>query len=137
MKRVTTPVQGYTGTVAGVVFSDGQGRTDDPAALAYFERHGYRVTDEEPDPTGDDDSTDGDETGTDETTATGDADAPMDAAGTDDDGDSDEEEHTGPAVKPGGNSSTQAWRDYALATGRSEEELEGLSRNEIRELVEN
>ncbi|WP_430600330.1 hypothetical protein [Brevibacterium sp. K72] len=134
---MTTPVKGYTGTVAGVVFSDGQGRTDDPAALAYFERHGYRLTDEEPEPTGDADSTDDDETGTDETPATGDADAPLDAADTDDDGDSDEEEHTGPAVKPSGNSSRQAWRDYALATGRSEEELEGLNRNEIRELVDN
>lgn len=43
MPAVKTPVEGYTGTVAGVAFDDGVGETDDPRALAYFERHGYTV----------------------------------------------------------------------------------------------
>ncbi|UOQ58102.1 hypothetical protein MUN78_04450 [Leucobacter allii] len=41
--KVQTPVKGYTGKVAGVTFADGVGETEDPAALAYFERHGYEI----------------------------------------------------------------------------------------------
>lgn len=44
MAFVETPVEGFTGTVAGVAFADGKGETVDPMALAYFERHGYTVT---------------------------------------------------------------------------------------------
>lgn len=40
---VHTPVEGFTGTVAGVNFSDGVGETDNLAALAYFESAGYEV----------------------------------------------------------------------------------------------
>jgi len=40
---VHTPVAGFTGTVVGVEFSGGRGATDDVAALAYFERHGYQI----------------------------------------------------------------------------------------------
>lgn len=40
---VTTPVEGYTGTVAGVAFSGGRGRTSSSAAVQYFRRHGYTV----------------------------------------------------------------------------------------------
>ncbi|MGX6513262.1 hypothetical protein [Rhodococcus sp. SJ-2] len=43
MAAVTTPVDGFTGTVAGVAFVDGKGDTDDDNALAYFRRHGYDV----------------------------------------------------------------------------------------------
>lgn len=45
MHTITTPVQGFTGTVAGVQFADGVGQTDNPVALAYFRRHGYTVDD--------------------------------------------------------------------------------------------
>lgn len=41
---VRTPVAGFTGIVAGVVFTDGV--SDDPVpaeALAYFVRHGYLI----------------------------------------------------------------------------------------------
>lgn len=43
MTKITTPVKGFTGTVAGVHFADGVGETDDPIALGYFERRGYGV----------------------------------------------------------------------------------------------
>lgn len=43
MAHIQTPVEGFTGKVAGVSFADGVGTTDDPAALAYFERHGYTI----------------------------------------------------------------------------------------------
>lgn len=43
MAKITTPVKGFTGTVVGVTFSDGQGETENEAALAYFARHGYTV----------------------------------------------------------------------------------------------
>lgn len=35
---------------------------------------------------------------------------------------------------PAGNASRETWEEYALANGRSAEDLEGLSRNEIRDL---
>jgi hypothetical protein len=40
---IETPVEGFTGLVAGVHFVDGKGSTDDEAALAYFDRQGYKV----------------------------------------------------------------------------------------------
>lgn len=43
MARVTTPVEGFTGVVVGVTFSEGVGETSDTNALAYFARHGYTV----------------------------------------------------------------------------------------------
>jgi hypothetical protein len=43
MHKITAPVKGYRGQVAGVDFVDGKSETDDPNAVAYFRRHGYRV----------------------------------------------------------------------------------------------
>ena len=43
MATVKTPVAGFTGTVVGVHFEDGEGETEDPKALAYFTRQGYAV----------------------------------------------------------------------------------------------
>lgn len=43
MATITTPVEGYTGTVIGVTFADGKGETEDDAKIAYFRRHGYTV----------------------------------------------------------------------------------------------
>jgi len=45
-KTIETPVEGFTGLVAGVHFVDGKGSTDDEAAIAYFERQGYGVSGE-------------------------------------------------------------------------------------------
>ncbi|MDQ0894431.1 hypothetical protein [Agromyces ramosus] len=41
--KINTPVKGFTGIVAGVSFANGTGETDDPIALAYFERRGYDI----------------------------------------------------------------------------------------------
>lgn len=43
MAKIYTPVNGFTGQVAGVDFVKGVGETDNPRAIAYFKRHGYRV----------------------------------------------------------------------------------------------
>lgn len=48
MTDVTTPVEGFNGTVAGVDFVNGEGSTDDANAIAYFHRHGYAVADGKP-----------------------------------------------------------------------------------------
>lgn len=42
-KTIKTPVEGFTGLVAGVHFVDGVGKTDSESAIAYFERQGYEV----------------------------------------------------------------------------------------------
>lgn len=36
--------------------------------------------------------------------------------------------------KPAGNASLEAWREFALASGRTEADLEGLNRDGIRDL---
>jgi hypothetical protein len=41
--RIVAPVADFEGDVAGVTFEAGVGETSDPAALAYFRRHGYGV----------------------------------------------------------------------------------------------
>ena len=41
--NITAPVEGFTGTVAGVAFNDGKAQTSDGNAVAYFQRHGYKV----------------------------------------------------------------------------------------------
>ncbi|MBY4571246.1 hypothetical protein ACN95_14595 [Gordonia sihwensis] len=49
MFTVTAPVKGYSGeSVCGVVFTDGTAITDNPAALAYFRRRGYDISDGKP-----------------------------------------------------------------------------------------
>lgn len=45
MKIVKTPNVEFTGTRAGVAFSNGVGQTDDDAALVSFRRHGYIIED--------------------------------------------------------------------------------------------
>jgi hypothetical protein len=43
MAKITTPVKGFNGIVAGVTFADGKGETHSVAAIAYFNRKGYTV----------------------------------------------------------------------------------------------
>jgi hypothetical protein len=43
MAKITAPVEGFQGTVAGVQFEDGAGETDNESAIAYFQRQGYTV----------------------------------------------------------------------------------------------
>lgn len=45
VKTIKTPVEGFSGLVAGVHFVDGVGKTDNESAIAYFERQGYGVGD--------------------------------------------------------------------------------------------
>jgi hypothetical protein len=53
LHKITAPVSGYTGTVAGVTLANGTAETDNEAALSYFRRHGYSVEPvEEPEPDG-------------------------------------------------------------------------------------
>lgn len=117
--RVTTPVKNFSGTVVGVQFNDGVGDTNDPIAIAYFARHGYNLAGEEHEP-------DNGDVDTPET--------PTSEASGDEKHTEDPEEDT-PAVKPAGNASKQAWYEYALASGFDADELDGLDRNELRDLV--
>lgn len=48
MPKITAPVAGFTGKVAGVSFSDGKGETDDDRAIAYFRRKGYGIGNAKP-----------------------------------------------------------------------------------------
>lgn len=50
MALVYTPVPGWSGVSAGVVFEDGVGETSDFAALAYFRQAGYGIDEEPPRP---------------------------------------------------------------------------------------
>ncbi|MFB9432798.1 hypothetical protein ACFFR8_25815 [Streptoalloteichus tenebrarius] len=45
---MTTPVSGFSGEVAGIVFVDGHAETSDRAALVYFRSQGYGVTEVKP-----------------------------------------------------------------------------------------
>jgi hypothetical protein len=47
---IEAPVAEATCTVAGVNFFDGKAKTSSEGALAYFHRHGYKVTAIEPEP---------------------------------------------------------------------------------------
>lgn len=43
MAKIKTPVEGFSGVVVGVSFHKGEAESKDPAAIQYFERHGYGV----------------------------------------------------------------------------------------------
>jgi len=43
MANITSPVNGFNGRVVGVTFTDGDGETELPGAIAYFKRHSYTV----------------------------------------------------------------------------------------------
>ena len=43
MATVTTPVEGFNGTVIGVSFVDGKADVEDEGQLSYFARHGYTI----------------------------------------------------------------------------------------------
>lgn len=46
MAKITAPVEGYTGTSAGVEFKDGVGYSENPNALAWLWLKGYKVTED-------------------------------------------------------------------------------------------
>ena len=43
MAKITAPVKGYTGTTAGVSFTDGVGHTEDGWLKEWFAQRGYTV----------------------------------------------------------------------------------------------
>lgn len=43
MAIIKSPVEGYSGVVVGVQFTDGVAETDREAALSYFRRQGYTI----------------------------------------------------------------------------------------------
>lgn len=47
-RTIKSPVETFSGLVAGVQFVDGVGSTDNEGAIAYFERQGYDVAGEKP-----------------------------------------------------------------------------------------
>lgn len=113
MAIINTPVKGFTGTVAGVQFADGQGETENVAALAYFERQGYTVTAEDalPDPPND----------------------PADGEGSDNGA----KQPAGDGTvldRPAGNASLEAWQAYALQEGHTAEGIADLKREDIKAL---
>lgn len=59
--KITAPVEHVIGTVAGVTFNDSVGETDNPGAVAYFKRHGYKVEELKTEPAPADDALDGPE----------------------------------------------------------------------------
>lgn len=46
--KITAPVEGFKGKVAGVEFVDGEGETSDKNAIAYFRRKGYGIGSQAP-----------------------------------------------------------------------------------------
>lgn len=48
MAKITSPVEGFKGTVAGVEFVDGKAETDNKAALDYFRKRGYGIGNSKP-----------------------------------------------------------------------------------------
>lgn len=47
MAVIYAPNEKYTGVSATVPFAAGKGETEDPALIAWFKAHGYRVKDAE------------------------------------------------------------------------------------------
>lgn len=117
MYRVMTPEAGFNGESCGVTFVNGVAEAvPDGPALRYFRNAGYGV---EP--------LDAPEGGADE--------APPELApdevppvGSSANG---EGADNGP-VKPAGNASTEAWREYAVLKGVPAEEAEAMSRDQIK-----
>lgn len=49
--KITAPNKQYTGVSASVSFANGEGHTDDPRLIKWFQEHGYTVEDMEELPT--------------------------------------------------------------------------------------
>lgn len=167
---IYSPVEGFTGTVAGVDFADGTGETDDLQALAYFARQGYGIDesatvetgaektenvrpqvqagtplrDAAVDPQSDDylapaDTAEaqvsphvhGDEAGA-KPIVSGDVPGDPSTQDVKETVATVEATDTTPE-EPAGNAPTDEWQAYALASGATEADIEGLGRNELRE----
>lgn len=113
---IKAPVAEFNGSVGGVQFANGEAETDNPAVIAYCKAAGYTIEASKkvakkatkPEP------------GTDPA-------ADPKKPGIELDGK--------PTPPPAGNASREDWEAFALLNGKSAEELDGLSRDEIRDLL--
>lgn len=113
MKKITAPVPRYNESIGEVSFSDSVAYTDNESVISYCERVGYLVEDVESQT----EEAEGDETGGTTEGQTG--------------------NDSGEALRPGGNASLEEWTEFALANGKTEDDLDGLKRNEIIALFDN
>lgn len=114
MAAIQTPVEGFTGLVAGVSFVDGAGESSDSSALSYFERHGYTISHDLP------------ATGAEEAQADAVPAPPAD------------NEHVAPGAElfePKGNAALEEWQAYAAQKGIPAENVADLKREEIKQLL--
>lgn len=128
-KLVRTPNPGWTGDVGKVHFADGEAKVaDDATELAYFRTQGYQIDDfdeavaaaeESDDPAEAEQLDDLEEQGG------GQDDDPQIVADVDDDG---VEE-----VLPRRNASAEEWRRFGVEHGLSQDEVDGMSRDELVE----
>lgn len=109
MATIKAPVATFNGAVGGVQFANGEATTDNQAVIAYCEAAGYEVE------VVDTELADGAEGKVDDKTL---SDKPADDL-------------------PAGNASTDEWLAYALAHGTTPDELAGLGRDQIRDLITN
>lgn len=116
MFRITAPVPGFCGEVAGMDFVDGVAEGEPTqSALSYFRRRGYRVVEgdaQQPDP-----SPEGDIQGDIQGDAEGDV-GGGDRAG----------------KMPARSASKAAWRAYAVARGMSPDDADAATRDQLAEL---
>lgn len=103
--RITAPVAGYTGTVAGVTLANGTGETNNESAVSYFRRHGYTV----------------EEVAQEAPAETHDAGGQVDGGG---------DPAPSPALPPR-SASKADWKAHAIASGMSEEDAETATRDQL------
>jgi hypothetical protein len=121
-KLVRTPNPGWTGDVGKVHFADGEAKVaDDATELAYFRSAGYQVDDFD-DAVKAAEESEADEL--DEQGGTGDDD-PQIVADVDDDGIEE--------VLPRRNASAEEWRKFGMEHGLSQDEVDGMSRDDLVE----
>jgi hypothetical protein len=129
MKLVRTPNPGWNGEVGKVRFVDGEAKVaDDATEMAYFRSAGYEISDftdaVEAARDSDDPETADDLEELDEQSGTEEAD-PQIVRDVDDDG---VEE-----VLPRRNASAEEWRRFGIEHGLSQDEVDGMSRDDLVE----
>lgn len=109
--KITAPVEGFRGDVAGLIFRDGSAVADDTtdrAALAYCRRRGYTV---EPVDTGS-----------------------LEAEGNQDDEADTDDEGADVPVRPRSGDPKAEWVTYAIARGADRDDAENATKAELVEL---
>lgn len=120
MPTIHTPVKGYTGTIVGVQFKDGTGETEDQSALSYFARKGYTIDGAPTEPADFDDDT-----------PAGDEPQDFDQESEDEGEQQPEDEDAKDDDRPAKSATKGAWVDYALANGKTGDDVDGLNKDEL------